>query len=181
MSTRHTAAYWLELMAGKKELEFRDMHMGNKGANAIGEGLKLNTSLTSLGLADHYLGIEGARVIGEGLKTNTSLTSLDFGTISFEEAMELREGLISNTSLISLRVHWQNHYLGETEPFEDTIKRNKERINAWQLAFISGFCHWEPTEVAPTPVSELVCFPHLTQLILWSSSDSSRWSEKPDI
>ena len=44
-----------------------------KGAKAIGEALKVNTSLTKIHFTN-VIGDEGGKAIGEALKVNTSLT-----------------------------------------------------------------------------------------------------------
>ena len=48
-----------------------------KGAKAIGEALKVNTSLTEIYLTDNNIGDEGGKAIGEALKVNTSLTKIN--------------------------------------------------------------------------------------------------------
>ena len=45
-----------------------------KGAKAIGEALKVNTSLTSINLGHNNIGDEGGKAIEEALRVNTSLT-----------------------------------------------------------------------------------------------------------
>ena len=51
--------------------------IGDEGATAIGEALKLNGSLTSLDVGANDIEDEGAKAICEALKLNGSLTSLD--------------------------------------------------------------------------------------------------------
>ena len=53
-----------------------DNKIGDEGAKAIGEALKVNTSLTEIDLGHNKIGTEGAKAIGEALKVNTSLTEL---------------------------------------------------------------------------------------------------------
>ena len=50
---------------------------GVEGAKAIGEALKVNTSLIEIILLGNYMDAEGAKAIGEALKVNTSLTKID--------------------------------------------------------------------------------------------------------
>ena len=45
-------------------------------AKAIGEALKVNTSLTEIDLGSNKIGDEGGKAIGEALKVNTSLTEI---------------------------------------------------------------------------------------------------------
>ena len=53
-----------------------DNNIGDEGGKAIGEALKVNTSLTKIYLSDNNIGDEGAKAIGEALKVNTSLTEI---------------------------------------------------------------------------------------------------------
>ena len=48
--------------------------IGAEGAKAIGEALKVNTSLTEIDLGKNEIGAEGGKAIGEALKVNISLT-----------------------------------------------------------------------------------------------------------
>ena len=50
--------------------------IGDKGAAAIGEALKLNGSLTSLVVGWNEIGAQGAEAIAEALKVNGSLSSV---------------------------------------------------------------------------------------------------------
>jgi hypothetical protein len=74
-------------------------NIGDKGAKAIGEALKVNTSLTSIDLCYSYIGDEGGKAIGEGLKVNTSLTSIDLqeNNIGDEGARKIIKALETNT------------------------------------------------------------------------------------
>eukprot|EP00944_MAST-04C_sp_MAST-4C-sp1_P011864 g11864.t1 len=47
-------------------------NIGDEGAKAIGEALKVNTSLTLILLSSNEIGDEGGKAIGEALKVNTS-------------------------------------------------------------------------------------------------------------
>ena len=50
--------------------------IGGEGGKAIGEALKVNTSLTVIYLDSNNIGDEGGKAIGEALKVNTSLTNI---------------------------------------------------------------------------------------------------------
>ena len=50
--------------------------IGDEGGKAIGEALKVNTSLTQISLEGNKIGDEGGKAIGEALKVNTSLTEI---------------------------------------------------------------------------------------------------------
>ena len=61
----------------KVNLNTRRNRIGIKGVKAIGEVLKVNTSLTELDFYQGYIGDEGIKAIGEALKVNTSLTKIN--------------------------------------------------------------------------------------------------------
>ena len=50
--------------------------IGDQGATAIGEALKVNGALTIIGLGANNIHAQGAAAIAEGLKVNGALTSL---------------------------------------------------------------------------------------------------------
>ena len=50
--------------------------IGDEGGKAIGEALKVNTSLTVIDLDRNKIGVEGGKAIGEALKVNTLLTKI---------------------------------------------------------------------------------------------------------
>ena len=50
--------------------------IGDKGAIAIAEALKVNGALTELSLGSNRLGDQGATAIADALKVNGALTSL---------------------------------------------------------------------------------------------------------
>ena len=52
-----------------------DNNIGDEGTKAIGEALKVNTSLGAIHLSDNNIGDEG-KAIGEALKVNTSLVAI---------------------------------------------------------------------------------------------------------
>ena len=52
------------------KIDLIDNNIGNKGAKAIAEALKVNTSLTQIDLFYNEIGDVGAKAIGEGLKVS---------------------------------------------------------------------------------------------------------------
>jgi hypothetical protein len=74
--------------------------MGNKGATAIAEALKVNLSLTTLQLDRNEIGNEGASAIAE-VKVNSSLGTLylGFNNIGKEGTSALYEAMRYNPSL----------------------------------------------------------------------------------
>ena len=54
-------------------IDLKDNKIGDEGGKAIGEALKVNTSLTEIYLGDNNIGDEGGKAIGEALKVNTNI------------------------------------------------------------------------------------------------------------
>jgi Ran GTPase-activating protein (RanGAP) involved in mRNA processing and transport len=77
------------------ELNLTAKSIGDDGAKAIAEALKVNTVLTSLSLDDNSIGDDGAKAIAEGLKVNTVLTRLDLdnNSIGNDGAKAIAEAL----------------------------------------------------------------------------------------
>jgi serine/threonine protein kinase len=90
------------------KLDLQWNNISDKGAIGIGEGLKINTTLTSLNLFNNEISDKGAIVIGEGLKINTTLTELNLhsNNISDEGAIVIGEGLKINTTLTLLNLEY---------------------------------------------------------------------------
>ena len=71
-----------EVLGGEKTIQLRDglltkihiyvKNIGVEGGKAIGEALKVNTSLTEIDISDNNIGDEGGKAIGEALKVNNS-------------------------------------------------------------------------------------------------------------
>ena len=67
-----------ELSSSVTSLSLWNNEIGDDGARAIAECLKVNSSLTELNLYINEIGDDGARAIAECLKVNSSLTSLEY-------------------------------------------------------------------------------------------------------
>ncbi|KOO32853.1 hypothetical protein Ctob_010456 [Chrysochromulina tobinii] len=75
--------------------------IGDEGAKAIAEALKVNTVMTELNLSWNLIGVDGAKAIAEALKVNTAVTTLylnhnsfgDEGAIAIAEALKVNEVL----------------------------------------------------------------------------------------
>ena len=71
-----------EILGAEKTIQLRDglltkinlqgNNIGSEGGKAIGEALKVNTSLTEIDLGSNNIGDEGGKAIGEALKVNTN-------------------------------------------------------------------------------------------------------------
>lgn len=55
--------------------------LGDAGAQAMAESLKVNTALRELELADDDLGLAGAMAVAEALMFNNTLVSLAFCSV----------------------------------------------------------------------------------------------------
>eukprot|EP00944_MAST-04C_sp_MAST-4C-sp1_P005042 g5042.t1 len=86
------------------ELSLRSSDIGDDMGWAIGEALKVDTSLTKIDLYDNFIGDKGGKAIGEALKVNTSLTeiSLCSNNIGDEGGKAIGEALKVNTSLTEI-------------------------------------------------------------------------------
>ncbi|KJE97167.1 hypothetical protein CAOG_010090 [Capsaspora owczarzaki ATCC 30864] len=71
-----------ETLKVNKTLKYLDLDnnlIGDAGAQSIAEALKVNTTLKALSLAKNQIGDVGANAIAEALKVNKTLTWLDLG------------------------------------------------------------------------------------------------------
>ena len=77
--------------------------IGEDGAKAIAEALKVNPVLTTLGLSENRIRAEGAKAIAEALKVNAVLTKLnlkynstmgDAGKQAVRDAVKDRSGFV---------------------------------------------------------------------------------------
>eukprot|EP00943_MAST-04B_sp_MAST-4B-sp1_P008599 g8599.t1 len=86
---------------------------GVKGAKAVAEALKVNTSVTEIYLENNNVGVEGAKAIAEALKVSTSLTEIYLGrnNIGVEGGKEIVEALKVNTLLT--RIDLSNNNIGD--------------------------------------------------------------------
>ena len=75
--------------------------IGDDGAKAIAEALKVNAVVTTLNLSSNSIGVEGAKAIAEALKVNPVLTKLslkynetmgDAGKQAVQDAVKDRSG-----------------------------------------------------------------------------------------
>ena len=81
------------------KLELSGNRIGNEGAIAIAEALKVNAVLTTLFLNDNQIGDEGAKAIAEALKSGTAVLTelrLDWINIGDDDAKAIAESLKVN-------------------------------------------------------------------------------------
>ncbi|CAO3563710.1 unnamed protein product [Mortierella alpina] len=97
----------LALTEGLSRLTSLDLSgnsIGDKGAQALSEALKINSTVTTLNLGSNSIGANGAQALSEALKTNSTLTTLrlSFSTIGDKGAQALSEALKTNSTLTTL-------------------------------------------------------------------------------
>ena len=82
--------------------------IGAEGGKAIGEALKVNTSLISIGLDDTKIGDEGAKAIGEALKGILLTRIYSRNNNIGAEGKAFGEALKVNTSLTKIYLRDNN-------------------------------------------------------------------------
>ncbi|XP_011270823.1 hypothetical protein CAOG_09090 [Capsaspora owczarzaki ATCC 30864] len=90
------------------ELKLDGNRIGEAGAQAIAEALKMNTTLTQLDLQLNQIGDEGAQAIAEALRANTTLTwlKLSYNQIGDAGAQAIAEALKVNKRMTLLFLHY---------------------------------------------------------------------------
>ncbi|CAO3564082.1 unnamed protein product [Mortierella alpina] len=93
-----------EGLSTRTSLDFSGDSIGNKGAEALSEALKINSTVTALGLRCTSIGGKGAQALSEALKTNSTLTTLDLASnwIGANGAQALSEAFKINSTLTTL-------------------------------------------------------------------------------
>ncbi|KAG0009893.1 hypothetical protein BGZ82_003786, partial [Podila clonocystis] len=110
-------------------LNLQNNSIGGHGAEALGEALKTNSTLTTLNLESNSIGVDGAEALGEALKTNSTLTTLNLRSNSIGDngALALSEALKMNSTLTTLDLAWNSigangaHALGEALRTNSTL------------------------------------------------------------
>jgi hypothetical protein len=80
--------------------------IGNKNTATLADALKINKSVTAINLYYNGIGVEGASALADALKVNTSLTRINLGynEIGDVGASALADALKVNTSLTTIDV-----------------------------------------------------------------------------
>ncbi|KAL0238200.1 hypothetical protein GEMRC1_012673 [Eukaryota sp. GEM-RC1] len=95
---------WVDL---NNPLGTMDDHVGNEGAVALAEALKVNSTVTHVDLGCNSIGVEGTIALAEALKVNSTVTIIHLhdNAIGSEGAIALAEALKINSTitLINLR------------------------------------------------------------------------------
>jgi hypothetical protein len=100
----------LQFMAVVTTLSLSDNNIGDEGAKAIEEALKVNAVVTELKLGGNEIGDEGAKAIAEALKVNAVLTTLSLmeNRIGDEGAIVIADALKVTAVLTKLEL-WNNN------------------------------------------------------------------------
>ncbi|KJE94543.1 hypothetical protein CAOG_05175 [Capsaspora owczarzaki ATCC 30864] len=90
------------------QLDLPYNQIGDVGAHAIAQALKVNTTVTKLYLLRNQIGDVGAQAIAEALKGNTTLTHVNLfhNHIGDAGAQAIAEALKGNTKLTKLYLGW---------------------------------------------------------------------------
>ncbi|NGX62383.1 MAG: hypothetical protein K940chlam9_01880, partial [Chlamydiae bacterium] len=138
---------WTDRLSEKINLDLKYNNIGDNGANAIAESLKVNAYLTSLNLSNNNIGDNGANAIAESLKVNTYLTSLylEFNHIGDNGANAIAESLKVNTCLTSLSLAGNNIEDNGANAIAESLKVNTSLtdLDLWNNKKIGKF-HLEP-------------------------------------
>ncbi|KAL0238597.1 hypothetical protein GEMRC1_013070 [Eukaryota sp. GEM-RC1] len=83
------------------ELDLQENSIGNEGAIALAEALKVNSTVTQINLVVNSIGTEGAIALADALKVNSTVTRIDLGSnsIGTEGAIALAEALKVNSTV----------------------------------------------------------------------------------
>ncbi|KAL0228977.1 hypothetical protein GEMRC1_013597 [Eukaryota sp. GEM-RC1] len=94
-------------------INLSDNSIGDVGAIALAEALKVNTSVTSLNLGGNFIGDRGVRALAEMLKVNRKVTNIDLKNNSTgdEGAKALAEALKVNDTITN--IHLTNNLIGK--------------------------------------------------------------------
>eukprot|EP00049_Salpingoeca_infusionum_P007567 m.123129 g.123129 ORF g.123129 m.123129 type:complete len:241 (+) comp13745_c0_seq10:101-823(+) len=83
----------------------------------VASALKINSSVTTIGLANNVIEDEGARQLGEALKINSSITTLNLqnSCIGADGLRHLGEALKINSSVMAIYLHANDYCYSEIE------------------------------------------------------------------
>jgi len=105
--------------------------IGNEGTQALAEALKVNTTLTNINLRVNNIGEEGAQALAEALNINTTLTNIDLGinNIGMEGAQALAEALNINTTLTNINLEGNLIFNEGAQALAEALKVNTTLTN----------------------------------------------------
>lgn len=114
------------LKKGLKEVSIGMDYIGDNGAKALADVLKVNHLITRLYLSDNQIGKEGAKALAEALKVNKKITDfeLNFNAIGNEGGKAFAEALKINPRIttIDLTDDWIG--MGGIKAIAEVLKEN---------------------------------------------------------
>ena len=108
----HDAAVVAEILKSKTSVTSVNLsinkEIGDEGAKALAEALKVNATVKELGLYGCGIGDDGAAALAEALRTNSSLSQLsligtnigDEGATALRDAVRGRQGFLARRCLL---------------------------------------------------------------------------------
>ncbi|KAL0240793.1 hypothetical protein GEMRC1_006029 [Eukaryota sp. GEM-RC1] len=122
------------VMANKcLSIQLRSNSIGNEGAIAIADALRVNTSVLWMALKDNSIGSEGAIAIADALKVNSTVTDvhLEDNSIGNEGAIAIADALKINSTVTELCLH--NNSIGNAGviAIADALKVNSSVSTLW--------------------------------------------------
>ncbi|KJE88847.1 hypothetical protein CAOG_00424 [Capsaspora owczarzaki ATCC 30864] len=113
MLTARQRELYDQVMNASRWLRLRNQKIGDAGAHAIAEALKLNTTVTWLDLGENQIGDAGAHTIAEALQVNTTVAVLllEQNSIGDAGAQAIAETLKVKKEMRDLRL--QNNQIGD--------------------------------------------------------------------
>jgi Ran GTPase-activating protein (RanGAP) involved in mRNA processing and transport len=81
--------------------------IGNDGVRALGDAVRVNTTVTTLNLRDNSIGAEGARAVADALRVNAtiSILRLECNSIGADGVRALADGLKVNSTVTELNLY----------------------------------------------------------------------------
>merc|ERR1711957_727890 len=97
-------------LLGCTTLDLNSTSIGNDGAKALAQALRVNTNLAVLNLDGNDIGDDGAKALAQALRVNTNLTTLNlnWNSIRDDGAKALAQALRINTNLTTLNLDGNN-------------------------------------------------------------------------
>ena len=125
----------LKINTTLRELLLEQNNIGAAGAEALAETLKTNSSLRTLWLGGNNIGAAGAEALGESLKINVTLENLFLElNVGRAGALALAAGLLQNRGLKTLIVLSPGCGGNEgRQALEDAGKTKKERGEDFEI------------------------------------------------
>ncbi|KAF9948732.1 hypothetical protein BGZ70_002078 [Mortierella alpina] len=114
------------LDSGHFDLGIYHSYLGGRGAQALSEALKINSTMNTLNLWNNSIGGNGAQALSEALRTHSTLTTLNLSNNSIGDngAQALSEALKINSTLTTLNL--SNNSIGDNgaQALSEALKTN---------------------------------------------------------